>query len=197
VTPAISGFVEGDVDIQRRGIASDNADIYGAVAGLSSDLISLFRGEIYAGYQRETSVAGGFAATSAPTYGGQIYYYPTPYLTLSASLNQSFSFTAGASAATSATPAASPDLLQARFEADYAMAAYWRATASIGWARTTLASTSGGNVSAWVANAELDYDFWRNLDITLAYQFSELDASGGTLRGYVQNVTTLGLTYKY
>ena len=194
LTPTLSGFVEGDVDRQLRSPVAADSDIYRAVAGVSSDLISLFRGEIYGGYQRQVSPSGAFAAISAPTYGAHIYYYPTPYLTLSASLDQTFAFATGLPATTAA---ASPDVLQARLEANYALAAYWRATASLAWAQATVSTTPASRETAWIANARFDYNFWRNLDITLAYQFADLAAQGGALRSYDQNLTTLGLTYKY
>jgi Putative beta-barrel porin 2 len=194
LTPTLSGFFEGDFDRQLRSPAAADSDIYRAVAGLSSDLISLFRGELYGGYQRQVSPSGAFAAASAPTYGARIYYYPTPYLTLSASLDQTFAFATGLPATTAA---ASPDVTEARLEANYAMATYWRATASLAWARATVSTTPASRVTAWVANARLDYNFWRNLDVTLAYQFADLAAQGGGVRGYDQNVATLGLTYKY
>ena len=196
LTPTISGFVEGDVDRQLRSPAAADSDIYRAVTGASSDLISLFRGELYVGYQRQVSPGGAFLSVSAPTYGARIYYYPTPYLTLSASLDQTFGFATGLPA-TSATAAASPDVVEARLEANYAMAAYWRATASLAWAQASVTTTPASQVTAWLANAKLDYNFWRNLDVTLAYQFADLAAQGGGVRGYDQNVTTLGLTYKY
>ncbi len=192
MTPTIGGFVEGDFDRQLRKPAAADSDIYRGVAGLSSDLISLFRGELYAGYQRQLSPSGAFAPITAPTYGARIYYYPTPYLTLSASLDQTFSFATGLPATAAA---ASPDVVEARLEANYAMAAYWRATASLAWAQTTL--TSATRTTARIANARFDYNFWRNVDVTLAYQFADLAAQGGGLRGYNQNLTTLGLTYKY
>jgi hypothetical protein len=194
LTPSLSGFVEGDVDQQLRSPAAADSDIYRAIAGLSSDLISLFRGELYAGYQRQVSPSSAFAAISAPTYGARIYYYPTPYLTLSASLDQTYAFATGLPAETAT---ASPDVVQARLEANYAMAAYWRATASVAWAQAKVSTKPASRVTAWIANARFDYKFWRNLDITLAYQFADLAAQGGGVRGYEQNVTTLGLTYKY
>ena len=194
LTPTLSGFVEGDFDRQLRSPAAADSDIYRAIVGVSSDLISLFRGELYAGYQRQVSPGGAFAAITAPTYGASIYYYPTPYLTLSASLDQTYAFATGLPATTAA---ASPDVMEARLEANYAMAVYWRATASLAWAQATVSATPASRVTAWIANAKLDYNFWRNLDITLAYQFADLAAQGGGVRGYDQNVTTLGLTYKY
>lgn len=48
LTPTLSGFVEGDVDRQLRSPAAADSDIYRGVVGVSSDLISLFRGELYA-----------------------------------------------------------------------------------------------------------------------------------------------------
>jgi hypothetical protein len=194
LTPTLSGFIEADVDRQLRSPAAADSDIYRAISGVSSELISLFRGELYAGYQRQVSPSGAVAAISAPTYGARIYYYPTPYLTLSASLDQTFAFATGLPATTAA---ASPDVMEARLEANYAMAVYWRATASLAWAQATVSATPASRVTAWIANAKLDYNFWRNLDVTLAYQFANLAAQGGGVRGYDQNVTTLGLTYKY
>jgi hypothetical protein len=164
------------------------------VAGLNSDLIGLFRGEVHAGYQRQTSPSAAFAATGAPTFGASLSYYPTAYLTLTAALDRAYAFSATAPLTASGAPAAGPDLLQAHLQADYGFAAYWRASASASWARTT---SPGARQSAWGGGAQLAYDFWRNLGLTLGYQFARLSAGGQGLGGYSQNVTTLGVTYKY
>ena len=193
LTPTLTGFLEADANFQRRANAAFGADVESLSAGLSSDLISLFRGEIHAGWQRQTSPGGRFAATAAPTYGASLTYYPTPYLTLTLGLDRSFAFTAAAPVTAAGAPAASPGVWQARLSADYALAAYWRASASTSWLRS---STAGAGQTAWGAGATFSYTFWRNLDLTLADQFSRFGGSGG-IRGYDQNVTSLGVTYKY
>jgi hypothetical protein len=194
LTPNLTGFVEGDKMWQRRATSLYDSRIETLSAGLSSDLISLFRGEAYVGYQRQTSPQGGFATAIAPTVGVSLHYYPTTYLTLSGTIDRGFAFSAAAPVTAGGGPAAIPSVWQMRLSADYAFAAYWRASTSFSWLRS---QSTLGRQTAWVAGGQFAYDFWRNIDLTLSYQYARLAASGGTLTGYGQNVATLGLTYKY
>jgi hypothetical protein len=198
LTPTLSGFLEGDANLQRRANAAFGGDIESFSAGLNSDLISLFRGEVHAGWQVQTSPGGHFAPTGAPTLGANLTYYTTPYLTLTLGLDRAFAFTAAAPLTAAGAPAPSPDVWQARLAADYALSSYWRASASVSWVHSTSAAA---DVSAWSAGATFDYSFWRNLDLTLVDQFSRLGAAAGlrayNQRAYNQNVTSLGVTYKY
>jgi hypothetical protein len=195
VTPQVNAFVEGGADLRRYTDSWYDSNAYRVVGGLSSDLISLFRGEVYAGYQKQFSVGGTFGAVSAPAYGAKIYYYPTRYLTMAASVDQSFG-----SAATPTTPKAtrspSGDTVQSRFQADYSLAEYWTASFAAGYARTTW-SNSPLVQSEWTVGGGVSYEFWRNIALTLNYQYTATAANEADVAVYNQNIVSAGMTYHY
>ena len=164
------------------------------IGGLSSDQIGLFKGEIYAGYQKEFSADGTFGAVAAPTYGAKLTYYTTRYLTLAASLDQSF----GSAAVQTLTPTGAPsgDTVQARFQADYTLAQYWSANFRAGYARTSY-SANPLVQSEWTVGGGVSYDFWRNVALTLNYQYTATAANLATTPGYRQDLVSAGMTYRY
>jgi hypothetical protein len=194
VTPQVAAFVETGADLHRYGDSWYDSNAYRLIGGLSSDQIGLFKGELYAGYQKEFSAEGTFGAVAAPTYGAKVYYYPTRYLTLAASLDQSF----GSAAVQTPTPTGAPsgDTVQGRFQADYSLAEYWSASFRTGYARTTY-SENPLIQSEWTIGGGVNYYFWRNIALTLNYQYTTTAANLATTPGYRQNLVSAGMTYRY
>ena len=194
LTPQVNAFVEGGGDVRRYRDSWYDSNAYRVIGGLSSDLISLFRGEVYAGYQYQTSANGTFGAVGAPAYGARIIYYPTPYLTIAASLDQAFGSAAVQTAATPGSP--SGDTVQGRLQIDYGLAEYWTASARAGYARTTW-SNSPLVESAWTLGGGFSYNFWRNVALTLNYQYTATSANQAGVTTYEQNLVSTGMTYHY
>ncbi|MDR3448864.1 MAG: outer membrane beta-barrel protein [Alphaproteobacteria bacterium] len=195
VTPLFNAFVETSGDLHRYDSSSlYDSNAYRAVAGLSSDLIGLFRGEAYGGLEQQFSIEHAFGAIMAPAYGARITYYPTEYLTVAASVDNSFG-SAGASGVNPVLTAASTTLM-ARLEADYAMFDYWKAAARLGYADTRYFGSSSLS-GAWLAGAGLSYSFWRNYALTFDYQFTRTNSTGSSLSAYSDNLASLGVTYHY
>jgi hypothetical protein len=194
VTPQVAAFVETGADLHRYGDGWYDSNAYRLIGGLSSDQIGLFKGEIYAGYQKEFSAEGTFGAVAAPTYGAKLYYYPTRYLTLAASLDQSF----GSAAVQTPTPTGAPagDTVQARFQADYSLAQYWTASFRAGYAQTTY-SDNPLVQSEWTIGGGVNYNFWRNIALTMNYQYTATAANLATTPGYRQDLVSAGMTYRY
>jgi hypothetical protein len=228
LTPYLYGFVEPAGDFRFYANSASDTNGYRVVAGLGSDLIGLFRGEIYGGYQSQSSAHGYFGTTSSPAFGARLIYYPTPYMTFTASLDDTLS--AGAEQTTivignvvvplpmqpglqaSAASANSKTLL-ARLQGEYALSQYWKAYIRAGYGETDYANP--GNVETiWSTGVGLSYNFWRNVSVTVAYQFTRtFSTSGyggglaaaslgyapltGTPSGYAQNLVSAGVTYRY
>jgi len=195
VTPQVNAFVEGGVDLRRYGDNWYDSNAYRLIGGLGSDLIGLFRGEVFGGWQRQVSAEGTFGAVDAPAYGGRIYYYPTPYLTVGASLDQSFG-----AAATPATPkgtrSPSDETVEARFQADYSLVRYWTASFRAGYGRTTW-SNNPLVESEWTVGGGVSYNVWRNTALTLNYQYTATAANEAGVAVYNQSIVSAGMTYRY
>jgi hypothetical protein len=198
VTPQIAAFVETGADLHRYGDTWYDSNAYRLIGGLSSDQIGLFKGELYAGYQKEFSADGTFGAVAAPAYGAKIYYYPTRYLTLAASVDQTF----GTAAVQTPTPSGAPagDTVEARFQADYNLAQSWTASFRAGYAQTTY-SDNPLIQSEWTIGGGVSYDFWRNLALTMNYQYTATTSNETTTTttpsGYRQDLVSAGMTYRY
>ena len=77
----------------RYEAANLNSHGYRAVAGIGSDLISLFRGEVFAGYQNQKFDQATAGTVSDPVVGGRLSWYPTRFVTLTVSADQTFGTT--------------------------------------------------------------------------------------------------------
>lgn len=223
LTPQLYGFVEPGADLRFYRNSWSDTNGYRILSGLGSDLIGLFRGEIYGGYQSQTSARGYFGTTSSPAFGARIFYYPTPYITLTASVDQTLSSAAtqpsigrsGAPLWVATTPwlaNASSKTLQARLQGDYRLSDYWSAYVRGGYGETRWSAPYNLD-TVWTAGVGLNYNFWRNIALTLEYQFSRSFSTNNLLgvgwiaqnglfppgwpSGYSQNIVSAGLTYHY
>lgn len=225
LTPQIYGFVEPVADLRFYQNSWSDTNGYRIIGGIGSDMISLFRGEIYGGYQQQMSAHGYFNSVSAPAFGARIFYYPTRYLTVTASVDQTLS--SGANQPTNAfglplqaalpggLAAASSQTLIARIQADYALSQYWTAYIRGGYGVSHFYNPSNTQTQ-WTAGLGVNYNFWRNISATLEYQFARTASTfsnnwwaltggdpltaafwNGTPSGYTQNLLSAGLTYRY
>ena len=220
VTPQLYAFVEPQADLRFYRNSWSDTNGYRLISGVGSDLISLFKGEVYGGYQSQASAHGYFAPSSSPAFGVRLYYYPTHYLTLTTSLDQTL--TAAAPQPTglllgvpvfALEAGQSSKTLQARVEADYAMAEYWSAFLRGGYGETSYANGRGPQ-TIWTGGAGLNYNFWPNLGVTFEYQYTRsfaapsaqavalvspiaAPAPAASALGFAQNLLTMGLTYRY
>jgi opacity protein-like surface antigen len=209
LTPDLNAFVEVGGYLYRYYNASYfNSNNYYVIAGLSSGMIGLFRGQIYGGYQEQYSTAGAFSPQAMPDFGGSLTYYPTEYLTIAANVSSSFGAATGFGVAPVGGLGVNPllyannRLVQARLQADYKMFEYWTASVFGGYAEawypgTLYSGGPSGSSATWTAGAGVAYNFWRNVALTLNYQYAAVNSSGFGLLSYSNNVATLGVTYKY
>lgn len=217
VGPMLYAFVEPGGSFRRYQNYLSDTNGYRVVGGLGSDQIGLFKGEIYGGYQSQSSAYGlaGVGSTS-PAFGGRLYYYPTPYLTISASADETLGSTTPGSVSTSVvssplvnshlaiivSPASSSRAFQAMLQADYSFSPYWTAHIRGGYGETLYTNSSRVD-STWTTGIGGRYFFWRNVALTVDYLHSLINSSNANVwpsvssTNYSQNVVTAGVTYKY
>lgn len=216
LSPVLYTFVEPILDLRRYPVSWSDTNGYRIVGGFGSDLISLFRGEIYGGYQSQTSAYGHFGATSSPAFGGRLSYYPTQYITLTASVDQTITAPSARPVYFGGLPfgfaqGAPTKTLQARLRGEYALWEYWSAFAQAGYGRNSTSAnfniagwTPASSTDFWSVGAGVNYNFWRNISLTLEYQFTKsiphnnaLGANWWIPTDVSQNLVTAGLTYRY
>ena len=188
-TPAFYTYIQVSADSR---VYSDNllsSSGYRVLAGVGSDRIGFFRGELYLGYQSETYNSGSIGAVSAPAFGGRIEYYPLPDLTFRATLDESL----GASLLTASGTATR--VTSMLLDATYAPVQEWSVSARGGYVHTEYVDNPRRD-NGWVVGFTVDYNFWRQVGLALNYQHLET-SSNVPLAGFSRDVATLGLTYRY
>lgn len=193
VTPAIYAFGEASGNARDYTSAPYGSRGYRAIAGIGSDRISLFRGEIYAGVQQQFYRNSVIGTASSPVIGGQLYWYPTRSITVRAALDQTFS---DSSLPTLSNPNGYPSKataarLSATFRPSKDFSATWRASYEY---TSYLASTRRDN--GWRTGIEAGYHFTHSIELLGAYEFSKV-YSTDPFGGYMRNSVSLGMKYRY
>lgn len=193
VGPAVYAFADVIGNFRSFTSALYNSQGYRVLGGLGTDRLSLFRGEVYAGYQRQIYEYATFGAPSSPVVGGRVSWYPTRDLTVTTSVDETFTDSA-------LTTTGNPTGSAARQVAANTIIAYdvtRDLKASVNGGYGDLSYISGGRHDhRWSAGTELSYEIFRNLAATFEYNLIIVNsnATGGS---FVRNAYSLGMTYKY
>lgn len=193
VTPDLNVFVEPSVDWRRYDASLLGSSGYGVVGGAASRQIGLFRGELYAGYQSEHYDAGGFGDVTSTVFGGRLYYEPTRYWQLVATLTRSLDVSVQASPL---SPLGTPVRTTAAvLQSAYALSTQWSATTRLGYAKYEFIDNSRLD-DTWLVGARVDYKIWQNMALSLDYQYTNW-SSNVPLTSYTRHLITVGALYKY
>ena len=193
LTPALYAFSEVGGNLREFSETGYTSRGYRVVGGIGTDRISLFRGEIFAGIQRQVYDQPMIADAVSPILGGKIYWYPTRALTFSAALDQTFS---DSSVPTPGNPNGNPARIStARLNVNYQLAQDWSAGWRIGFDHSAyLGSTRRDN--GWWTGASLSYDIYRNVALTMDYDYFRMYSNVSSAQ-YTRNVVNIGLKYRY
>jgi hypothetical protein len=207
-SPALYSFMEGTGNLRNYssdtvmglitpGVATPgtfyNSQGYRVVAGLGSDRISLFRGEIYGGYQAQNYLYGGFGTHSSLVYGGKLSWFPTRAWTVSLALDELF---LDSSLPLYSNPLGSAAFVtQASAAVTYDISRQWNATIKGGYADYRYLSGNRRD-RGLMGDFTFNYHISRGLMATANYSLNALNSTavGGN---YTRNLLKLGVTYKY
>ena len=148
--PGVYAFGEVDGIWQRFNNSIFDTNGYRVLGGIGTDAKnSLVRGEVYGGYQfqhQEQQQLPGFGIpqdSDSPVFGGRVYYYPTPYWTLIASVDEVLSM---ATILSPTIPFGTPNFqTTALLQTTYGLSRQW----SIGGALATRAATTKASTD-WI-----------------------------------------------
>jgi hypothetical protein len=192
LTPQIYAFVDPSVNWQRYTDSTLNSNGYRITGGVGIREVGIWRGEIYGGYQAQNNdIIGTY---NSPAFGLRIGYSPTPMWEFNASVDQSL----GAPTATTigSTAGVATEATTALLNVGYnGLSQDWTTSARFGFVHTIYVNSPRIDDS-WLAGARVTYQFWRNLGITLDYQYQSL-ASNVALQSFNQQMVSLGASYKY
>jgi hypothetical protein len=200
IVPWLYGFLETAGIWQRFNNSVFNTNGYRVIGGVGTDAAeSLVRGEVYGGWQfqhqeqRNLTVLGLSQNADSGVFGGRLYYYPTPYWTWVASVDELLGM----------STMLAPDVPQgvpvltttAILQTTYGLSQQWSFGARVGYTRADYSGIDRLD-NGWMAGASFNYEVWRNLLMTIDYQHSEV-TSNTTFNDFSRNVYSAGLTYKY
>jgi hypothetical protein len=194
-------FAQGDGIFQRFNNSLFDTNGYRVIGGIgTNDANSLIKGEIYGGYQfqhqeqQNVSVSNPPQDVSGGVFGGRLTYMPTEYLTVVAQVDEIFGM---ATQVAPTVPQGDPTRTTTGvLQATYAMAPDWSVGGRIGYTEGTFIGVSGLNNNGWLFGASFNYEIWRNLLLTLDYQYTNV-RSDAMFGDFTRNQYTAGLTYKY
>ncbi len=196
-SPVFYAYLQPTISSNHYNTSRFDSNGYRIVAGIGSDRISLFKGEIYAGVQGQNysnSLFGySFGDVTGGVFGGQISWFPTPAITVGLHVDQ----TLGASINPSiGSPLGSPTRnTTVSLTGNYALSQTWSASAHVDYAYIDYV-VGPRRDDIWAVGAALNYKFYENLGIALEYKYTRL-SSNVPLGSYSQNLVTIGATYKY
>ncbi len=193
LTPMLYGF--GEVAENWRQYSNDPYTSHGyrSIVGLGSDRISLFRGEVYAGYQTQIYQAPLSGSAASPVFGGKLWWYPTRAWTLNVALDESFSDSANP---TPANPRGAPARVTDATETlSYQLSRSWSAHWTNGYQRLQYLGVSEID-NAWSSGLNVKYEISRNIDLTADYAFVRVVSNAAEM-SFVNNVVSLGGRYRF
>jgi hypothetical protein len=206
--PQFYVFAQGDYILQRFDNSVFNTNGYRVIGGIGrNDPSGLFRGEVYGGYQFQhqeqqfvpagipvVPVFGFNQDASTSVFGGRLSYYPTPYWTIIAQADEilGMSTTLGPT-----TPFGIPTrTITAILQTTYGLSRSWSVGVRGGYTRGEFIGVSGLNNQGWLVGASFNYEIWRNLMLTLDYQYTTVN-SDAQFSEFTRNRYTAGVTYRY
>jgi Putative beta-barrel porin 2 len=193
ISPVFYAFVESSQNWRQYADSSFNSDGQRIVGGVGSDRISLFRGEIYAGYQQQNYENPAFGTVSNFAFGGKVAWYPMRELTVRVSADR------GINEATLYTPGnvtGSPiEDTGALLQADYRLTDIWSLSTRLGYDFIRYTQTTRKD-NQWLAGLTASYFIWRDLALTFDYEYIDLN-SNFAANDFSRNIYTFGGTYKF
>lgn len=193
VAPAIYVFAEGAGNKRDYAEGPFASKGYRAIAGVGSDRISLFRGELYGGVQQQFYEGGGKWKATSPVYGGNLFWYPLREVTVRAKLDQTFSESSLPSPGNPfGYPARSTVAeLSVQHQIRRDLFAGWRLGYEVDrYMRTTRTDRN------WRTGVGVVYSATRNIDVTLDYEYLRANSSEAIAR-YHRNAANAGLKYRF
>jgi hypothetical protein len=200
--PLFYAYSNGSIGTVVTDATNASITSYRVIGGLGTRQFGLFRSSVYFGHQgSEGSLTAG-----GDVYGGALSYYPTPRWTLTGTVDKTINIASQASATNLALtlPAFSPvqvalgtstRITSASLQSGYEITPQWFATCQLGYTRSQYVDSPRLD-NAWVLDAILRYDIWRNMSLTWEYRYRSI-LSNASLVSATSNYVTMGATYKF
>jgi len=193
LSPVFYAFTEPSQNWRRFKDETFDSSGQRIVAGIGTDRISLFQGEVFAGYQRQDYDTAAFGEVESDVYGGQLYWYPTRDLTIGVEVDKSIGdSTLSSPGNASGSPVEDTGIL---VRTEYILSDIWSFSGRAAYDFIDYTATTRQD-DRWLAGTTVRYYIWRNLALTFDYQYINLE-SNITANSFDRNMFTFGGTYKF
>lgn len=193
VAPSVYSFIEGTGSFRTFSDSVSDSEGYRFVGGLGTGRFSLFKGEIFAGYQRRFYHGAVKVSPESPVAGANLYWYPTRAWTVSVKADETYQDTGIPTAGNPTGGAARA--FNAQAQAVYSPTHLWSASAQIAYQALSLIDSGQHSRQASIG-AHFAYIITRNVTASLDYQFS-LIRSNTTQGNFERNQAGIGFDVKY
>jgi hypothetical protein len=209
--PLFYAYSSGAIGTVVTEATSASTTSYRIIGGLGTRQFGLFRSSVYFGHQGSQIGAPAGSSQGSNTAGGDVYgaalsYYPTPAWTLAGTVDRTINISSGTSATNLALtlPALTPvqvslgsstRITTASLLSNYEITPQWFSTMQLGYSRFEYVDSARLD-NAWVFDATLRYDIWRNMSLTWEYRYRTLQ-SNAPLSSATSNYVTMSALYRF
>ncbi len=190
ISPVIYVFAEPRVNWWQYTNSDFDSTGYRVVGGIGTDRISLFRGEIYAGYQGQNFDNAFIGDVTSPVLGAAISWFPTRDMTFKLTADQTFAVS------TPSLVFSTPNVgvynsyvtknTTIAVTGDYTINRQWSANAGFNYTHADYVDQPRLD-NIYAATAGVTYMMVTNWGISLAYTYTNQDSNIAT-DSYVQNI---------
>ncbi len=202
--PVFYAYSDGSFTMNADTYPTPDSTAYRIIGGIGTRQFGLFRASAYFGHQGSQS--SGFSPAGGDVYGGALTYYPTADWTIFVTYDKTINIASGTSSSTQAiflpglTPvqiptSSSTDSATTALRSNYMISPQWRVNANLAYTQNLFIG-SPFYENAWLADVNLAYDIWRNMTLTLDYQYSSI-ISNEPLTSTNRNFITMSASYRF
>jgi hypothetical protein len=165
----------------------------------------LFRGQVYFGHQGSE---GNGTSAGGNVYGGALYYYPGPDLTLGGTFDRTINISSQPVGATTNLAltlpgvtgiqipvGASTEISTVGLTSTYQITPRWFLNGTLGYTRIDYVDSPRLDKTL-VLDATLRYDIWRNMSLSWEYRYTNV-LSNAPLVSTISNYGIMSATYRF
>ena len=162
--------------------ADPYSQAYRVEGGIGTRQFGLFRASIYSGYQGSNADSSGIAG--GLLYGGKISYYPTLAWTITAALDGTINHASGGVsnlALTANSPeqialSSSTRITTPSLQTQYQIGPQWTVIGNFSYSQIYYYGSPRLD-NAWSADAQLNYEIWRNMTLGWEYAYTNIQSN--------------------
>ena len=202
--PVFYAYSDGSFSLRDNTSPNPDSTAYRIIGGIGTRQFGRFRASIYFGHQG--SEISGSGSAGGDVYGGSVTYYPTIDWTIAANIDETINKSSETSPSTQAlnlpvpTPvqiplSSSTSVTAMTLRPEYTITPQWTVSGLFGYTRIDYLDSPLWD-DAWLADATLRYNIWRNMTLTLEYQYSSI-VSNAPLSTANRNLIVLRASYRF